>query len=147
MKVETFLFGSIEVNPEQLIEFPQGLCGLEEFKKFVLVHESEDGDPASFTLQSVEDPAVALQIIDPHALGFSYELALDDEEVKCIELDEPNHLAVMLVLLKPEDAADKAINANLRAPLLINTRSRRAMQKVLTKVRPNVLISSLSSVA
>lgn len=147
MKVETFLFGSVEVNPEQVIEFPQGLCGLEECKKFMLVHESEGGDPASFTLQSIDDPAVALQIVDPHALGFSYELALDDEEVKSIELDDPSHLAVMLVLLKPEDAADKAINANLRAPLLINTRSRRGMQKVLTKVRPNVVITSLSSAA
>ncbi len=79
MKVETFLFGNVEANPDQVIEFPGGLLSFESNKRFMLIHEGEGGEePVSFTLQSVDDPHLALQIIDPAALGFTYELALTD---------------------------------------------------------------------
>lgn len=149
MKVETFLFGTVEVKPEQVIEFPRGLLNFENNKRFMLIHETDAGEPVSFTLQSLDDPHLALQIIDPAALGFTYELALDDAETALLKLENPADAAVMLVLYKPE-AGDKGaagIGANLRAPLIINTKSRIGLQKVLTQVRPNVVLSNLSSAA
>lgn len=148
MKVETFLFGAVDVNPEQIIEFPNGLLSFEDNKRFMLIHETEGGDPVSFTLQSLDDSHLALQIIDPAALGFTYELALTDAESALIKLDNPADAAVVLVLFKQEEAkATAGISANLRAPLIINTKNRLGLQKVLTQVRPNVVLSNLSSVA
>jgi flagellar assembly factor FliW len=144
MKVETFLFGSIEVNPEQVIEFPAGLLSFEQNRRFTLVHETDAGDPVSFTLQSLDDPNLAFQIIDPAALGFSYELSLSDEETRAIKLSDPADVAVALVLYKQEGKATAGLGANLRAPLIINTRARLGLQKLLTKVRPNVVLSNLS---
>lgn len=146
MKIETFLFGAVDVNPEQVIEFPEGLLSFENSKRFMLIHENEAGEPVSFTLQSLDDSAVALQIIDPSALGFTYELALTDEESATIKLADPADAAVVLVIFK-QDGATAGIGANLRAPLIINTKTRLGVQKVLTNVRPNVVLSNLSASA
>lgn len=147
MKVETFLFGSVDVNPEQVIEFPAGLLSFENNKRFMLIHETESGDPVSFTLQSLDDPHLALQIIDPAALGFTYELALTDAETASIKLTDPADAVVVLVLFKQEGKATAGMGANLRAPLVVNTKARLGLQKLLTKVRPNVVLSNLSSAA
>jgi len=69
MQVDTYLFGKVEVSPENVITFPNGLVGFEDLKRYMLVHEADAGEVASFTLLSLEDAAVAFQIIDPHALG------------------------------------------------------------------------------
>jgi flagellar assembly factor FliW len=142
-QVETFLFGRIEVKPEQVIAFPAGLVSFEDKKRFTLVHETDAGDPVSFTLQSLEDPALAFQIIDPAALGFSYELSLTDEESAAIQLADPADAAVVLLLYKKEGKATAGLGASLRAPLIINTRTRLGLQKLLPKLKPNVVLSNL----
>ena len=147
MKVDTYLFGSIEIGPEQVIEFPGGLINFESSKRFTLIHEPAEGDPVSYTLQSLDDPGLAFQIIDPAALGFTYELALSDAEDAALKLTRPEDAIVMLVLFKQEEKATAGLGANLRAPLIINTQSRLGMQKLIPSVRPNVVLSNLVSEA
>ena len=143
MKVETYLFGSVEVNPESVINFPNGLVGFEKDKRFMLVHEDTKGGAASFTLQSVDDPAFAVQIIDPSALGFNYELALSDAENALLGSPAPEDVAVMLVVSRPSEGDGLAVSANIRAPLVINTRGRVGVQKVMETIRPNITLSNL----
>jgi flagellar assembly factor FliW len=144
MKCDTFLFGTIDVSPDSVIEFPQGLPGFPDNKRFALIHEGCSGDaPASFTLQSLDDRSVALQIADPCTFGLHYELDLTDEEAALLQATRPEEIALMLVLFKQEEAGSP-IRANLQAPLLINTRSRRGLQKVMPKVEPRVTLRSLS---
>jgi flagellar assembly factor FliW len=147
MKVETYLFGSIEVAAEQVIEFPAGLISFESNRRFTLIHEVETGDPVSYTLQSLDDPALAFQIIDPAALGFSYELSLTDAEEAALKLTNPADAAVMLVLFKQADKNAAGLGANLRAPLILNTKTRLGLQKLLPFVRSNVVLSNLSNFA
>lgn len=144
MKVETFLFGSVEVNPESVITFPNGLVAFENSKQFMLAHEEVNGEPASFTLQSIEDPSLAFQIVDPTALGFHYELALSDIESALLQSPAPEEVAVMLILFRQE--GDKpTISPNLRAPLVINTKARVGLQKVMENLRPNITLSNLAN--
>ncbi|MEY4591658.1 MAG: hypothetical protein RIR18_553 [Pseudomonadota bacterium] len=148
MKLDTYLFGSVDVQAEAIIEFPQGLAGFENLKKFTLIHEVNGVDAlASFTLQSVEDPAVAFQIIDPTVLGFDYDLTLTDEETTMLKIGTDgteSDVAVMLTLYK-QGEGDKNISASVRAPLIINTKARVGMQKIIQRARPNLMISNLSS--
>lgn len=144
MKAETYLFGQINVNPETVIDFPDGLVAFESSKRFILIHEAEAGAPVSFTLQSLDDAELAFQIIDPASLGFNYELALTDADTAKLRLESPSDLAVMLVLYRQEDN-QKGIGANFRAPLIINTKARVGLQKVMETVRPNLTLSNLSS--
>lgn len=146
MQVDTYLFGSVEVNPEKVISFPEGLTGFENSKRFMLVHEAAEGEPASYTLQSLDNPNLAFQIADPTALGFQYELALSDAEAALLQTPAPEDVGVMLLLFKQEDEGRATgLGANFRAPLVINTRARIGLQKVIGRPRSNITISNLSS--
>ncbi|MDR1849599.1 MAG: flagellar assembly protein FliW [Zoogloeaceae bacterium] len=148
MQFDTHLFGNVEVNPDQIIEFPHGLISFESNKRFMLIHEAITGqDPVSFTLQSLDDKTLAFQIIDPTALGFTYELELSDEEIRLIKLEKPEDAAILLVLFKQEDGAAIRLGANLRAPLVLNPKSRLGLQKLMHKTRPNITLSNLSATA
>lgn len=145
MKVETYLFGAVEVNPEKVINFPNGLVGFEQSKRFALVNDEGGEDAASFTLQSLDDPELAFQIVDPTSLGFNYELVLSDVENALLQSPSSDDVAVMQVLFKKEDGEKAVIGANLRAPLIINTKARVGLQKVMETFRQNMTLSNLSS--
>lgn len=145
MKFETYLFGTVEVTPEKIINFPNGLVGFEQNKRFMLVHEEGKVQPESYTLQSLDDPAIAFLIVDPTTLGFNYELALSDAENALLQVPAAEDIAVMQVLFKQEEGGRAAIALNLRAPLVINTRLRVGLQKVMESMQPNITLSNLSS--
>jgi flagellar assembly factor FliW len=143
MKVDTYLFGSVEIEAEKIITFPNGLVGFESCKRYTLVQE--DGQGSSFTLQSLDDPALAFQIVDPTTLGFNYELALTDEENSLLQSPAAEDVAVMQVLYKKEGEGKAGIAPNLRAPLLINLQAKVGLQKIMETFRPNVTLSNLVS--
>lgn len=145
MKVDTYLFGSVEVSPEKIITFPSGLVGFEESKRYMLAHEEGAEHPTSFTLQSLDDPNLAFQIVDPTSLGFNYELALTDAENALLQSPAPEDVAVMQVLFKKEEDGKAAITPNLRAPLVINTKARVGLQKIMETMQPNITLSNLAS--
>lgn len=145
MKFETFLFGEIEVDPERVINFPQGLIAFEDNKRFLLIHEDESAAPVSYTLQSLDNPHVAFQIIDPAEIGFAYELLLTDAESATLQSPRAQDIAVMQILFKREDDGQQTLGANVRAPLIINTAARVGIQKFIERPRPNITISNLSS--
>ena len=143
MKFDTHLFGSVEVDDSKVITFPQGLAGFENKTRFMLVHEvDKKGALPSFTLQSVEDGGLALQIVDPTLYGFHYELTLSDDEAALLQNPEPEDLMVMQVVYK---SSATELAASLRAPLIINTKARVGLQKVIENLRSNVVLSNLAS--
>lgn len=144
MKVNTYLFGEVEVSPEKIIEFPRGMVGFEGCKRFMLAHEDGVSEPASFTLQSLDDPELAFQIVDPAMLGFNYELALDDAESALLGSPATDDIVVMQVLYRKEGEGAAGLGANLRAPLIINLRGRIGLQKVMETLRPNITLSNLA---
>lgn len=145
MQISTYLFGTVEVSPEKVITFPGGLVGFEKCRQFMLVHQEGKGEPASFTLQSLDDPGLAFEIVDPTLLGFSYELALTDAENALLQSPAPEDVAVMQLLFRKGDEKDSELALNLRAPLVINTRARVGIQKVMERVNQNIILSNLSN--
>ncbi|MCG2577996.1 flagellar assembly protein FliW [Dechloromonas sp. XY25] len=145
MKVETYLYGAVEVDPEKVITFPNGLVGFEQSKRFMLVHDEGNAQPNSYTLQSLDDSALALLIVDPAALGFTYELELNDVEMALLQSPAADEVTVMQVLFKKEEGGKAAIMPSLRAPLVINTKARVGLQKIMETVSQNILLSNLAS--
>lgn len=145
MQFDTYLFGTIEVSPEKVITFPSGLVGLEKYRQFMLAHREGKGEPASYTLQSLEDPALAFEIVDPTRLGFTYELALTDAENALLQSPAPEDVAVMQLLFRKGEEGGSDLALNLRAPLVINTRARVGIQKVMETMSQNIILSNLAS--
>lgn len=145
MKVETYLFGAIEVSPEKIINFPNGMVGFEKCTRYTMVHEEDGGEPVSFTLQSLDDPKLAFQVVDPGLLGYSYQLELTDAESALLQSPAPEDVLVMQLLFKNEQEGKASIAASLRAPLVINAKARVGLQKVMQTFRHNIVLSNLSS--
>lgn len=132
MKIDSPRFGTLEVEPSKVIDFPHGLPGFENCLRFTLFHP-EGEDPKYFILQSLDEPAVAFHLADPARFGFSYEIALSDAEAATLQLTDPAQMAVAVILTKPED--DGPVNANLNAPLIMNLVARRGLQHVFAELK------------
>ena len=143
MKIESLVFGSVEVSEDKVIDFPAGLPGFEHCKRFALVHE--DGAAASlFLLQSADDPDVVFSVTGPDSLGVNYELPLTDDEVAGLKLTNPAD-ALVAVIVRKEEGDDKTpagagLRANFMAPLVINVSARRGLQKVINKLGCDVTL-------
>lgn len=145
MQVDTYLFGTVEVSPEKIVTFPNGLVGFENYRQFMLAHEDGRDEPASYTLQSLDDPTLAFEIVDPSRLGFTYELALTDVENAVLQSPTAEEVVVMQLLFRKDGSGKPVLAPNLRAPLVINTRARVGIQKVMETMRPNITLSNLAS--
>lgn len=144
MNIDSPRFGSLEIEPSRILEFPEGLAGFEDCKRYTLFHPDAE-KPLYFILQSLDDPAVAFHIADPAQLGFSFDVDLTDEEIELLQLKNPADAAVVVILSKDELATGGAANdgsklkANLKAPLVLNLESRRGLQHVFGRLNYNVI--------
>ena len=135
MHIDSPAFGPIDVDTDKIIEFPHGLPGFENCQHFTFVEDGDSG--AVLQMQSVDDPAVVFSVTDPKTLGVNYEFALSDEEVSTLALTSAADAAVAVIVRKDNgngSPADAGLKANFMAPLVINTVSRRGMQKVMERV-------------
>ena len=80
MTIETKLFGEIVVDESKLISFPQGIIGFPDLKDFLLVHDGE-GESNIKWMQSVQEPAFAMPVVDPLTIIPDYNPDIEDEHI------------------------------------------------------------------
>ncbi|MDR3213146.1 MAG: flagellar assembly protein FliW [Azoarcus sp.] len=140
MKIDSPVLGAVEVSDDKVIEFPAGLPGFENSRRFVLLHE-EGGDGKVFLLQSVDDASIAFSLAGPEQLGITYEFPLTDEEVASLRLARPEDAVVAVIIRKDTAApASAGLHANFMAPLVINIRQQRGLQKVIDKLDYDIVL-------
>lgn len=126
-QIETRQFGTLTYSPQQLILFPAGLPGFEECKEFLL-HEEPALAPFVF-LQSLTDPNLSFVTLPVERLEENYELTLSRDDLAQLEtsyLPAPETVLCLAVLqLQPGSAT-----ANLAAPIVIKTDTRRGTQAI-----------------
>ncbi|MFP4155415.1 MAG: flagellar assembly protein FliW [Halothiobacillaceae bacterium] len=140
MKIDTPMFGAVEIDEEQVIQFPQGLPGFEDHHRFKLFHE--EGKPTVFWLQSLDDADLFFSVIQPELLNIGYEFTLTDEDEKALDVSDVSDLFLMVITAKNTQASNPnekvpgnpELRANLNGPLIINSRSRKGIQKALPKL-------------
>lgn len=144
MNIDNPHSGTIEVAPDRVIEFPNGLPGFEDLRRYTLFDpETGEGVPRYFILQSLEDPSVAFNIADPALFGFNYEINLSDEESASLDLADPSEAAVVVMLVADDSGAGMGnVRANLKAPLILNVRARRGIQHVFSNLDYQVMLES-----
>ena len=130
MKVKTKAYGTIEVDEQQRISFPQGLYGFETLKDYALL----DADRQPFYwLQSVDAEEIAFILINPFLFRPDYEMDIDNETLHSIGVTDPGKALIFSIVTVPGD--EGPITANLQGPLVINRDSRLGLQAVLTDLR------------
>ena len=116
MIVNSMRFGEIEIEDKKIIQFPQGIPGLEDIKRFALVY-NEETKPISW-LQAIDSPAISLPVIDPFLILPNYVFDILQEDINDLSIAHESDIHVVNVLVIPEDMEKMTIN--LAAPILIN---------------------------
>ena len=144
MKFHSTQFGMQEVDPESILTFPKGMPGFEGSTRYKLFHDDQDQQVVVHWLQSIDEPDVTFALVDPAVFGLNYEFSLTDEEEQLLKMESVDDIAVLLIAYKPQpDADSKAnINANINGPIVLNTRARLGMQKVLVGLEADVTLKS-----
>lgn len=131
MKANTRLFGEIDIAEEKLITLENGMIGLPEFRKFALIFDEEKGVSASkvMWLQSMDDPQTAFPVMQPNAVKPDYNPTVNDEMLSGLgDLTEENTY-VLVTLTANADV--KKTSVNLKAPIVINTDTRKGCQIIV----------------
>ena len=127
MKIATFRFGELEIPDRNIIEFPKGIIGFEQFKKYVLL-EREDSDPFCW-MQSLEDPNLAFVVINPTIFFKNYKIEIHYKELEDIQVRSLDRIEIFTIVTIPDDIT--RMSANLLGPLVINLDNNCAKQIVL----------------
>ncbi|MCL2226418.1 MAG: flagellar assembly protein FliW [Oscillospiraceae bacterium] len=134
MQIETIRFGSVEVDESKFITFAEGIPGLEDSRTYALL-QFEESYPIIW-LQSIDEGGICLPVLDTFAVLTDYVFEISDEDVNELELQGPEQLHVVSVVVIPNDV--KGMTANLAAPIIINTETGKAKQIMLTGIEYNV---------
>ena len=128
MTIETKLFGKIEVDEEKLITFPQGIIGFPDLKDFMLIHDGE-GKGSIRWMQSVQEPAFAMPVVDPLAILPEYNPDIEDELFKPLGGITQENMLVLVSITVPKEI--EKMTVNLKGPIIINSESLKAAQLII----------------
>ncbi len=127
IKIKTRPFGEIEINEQQIIDFPEGILGFDEVRKFVLLDTHDENSPLKW-LQAYEEPDLAFVVIRPIDFMREYELVVSMNDIEAVGADTAEHLIVFAIVTIPSNPSD--MTANLQGPLIINPDKRLGRQAI-----------------
>lgn len=133
MKIVTDYVGEVEFTEDELINFPDGLFGFEDQKKFIIVGEMAKEFPFVW-LQSTEDAHVVFVLTDPFLFVENYDFKLGDEEVKTLGTEDIKEISVYTTVVIPVESQKTSIN--LKSPIIVNAKKRVGLQAILDEDFP-----------
>src|SRR4051812_2246267 len=127
MKIDSTRFGELEIRDEAVLEFPDGLIGLEG-SRFALV--AQDEQTPFYWLQSCEEPDLALPVTNPWLFFPEYEARVSDDDAAKLDLEGPEAATIFCVVRAAETIED--FTANLLAPIVVHA-ARRVGRQVINE--------------
>jgi len=113
---------------EKVVHFTDGLPGFPDLERFVVIELRENG--AFQQLQSIDDPSISMIVCVPWLFFPDYAPILSDAEEHELELESASDAIVFVPV--SFDAETRQASLNLLGPFVVNSRTRRGRQVVLT---------------
>ncbi|MGG2075412.1 flagellar assembly protein FliW [Lysinibacillus irui] len=127
MRIATKFLGEIEIVEQDILTFEQGLLGLEDYKKFVLLPIDES--LPLVLLQSVDQMEIGFVVAYPFAFKKDYSFDISDEDRKQLQIEKEEDALTYTIVTMKETLQDSTIN--LLAPLIINLDKKLGKQIIL----------------
>lgn len=131
MEINTKLFGNIDIEDDKILTFDIGLMGFESLKEYAIIFDSEkETKKGIMWLQSLEEPNIAFPVMDPMHLDSEYNPEVEENwliPLGKVETEQDYYLLVVLTV--PSDISK--MTANLKAPLIINTLTKKGCQIIV----------------
>jgi flagellar assembly factor FliW len=120
----TSRFGTLEVEEDKVINFPYGLVGFANLKRYILMDHRNT--PIKW-LQAIDHPDVAFLVVEPKTILAEYPIRIDSATRHSLQIEDDDDIAVLLIIRVEEDK----IIPNIHGPLVINSRLKIGAQLVL----------------
>ncbi len=127
MTIETARFGEVTFAETDVFEFPWGMPGFADQRRFLALSLAEQ--PNFVWLQSVDDPQLALPAADPWQIFPDYEPRMPAYATEALELNSAEDFTILCVVVVTKEAEEMTMN--LMAPVVINLKTRRGRQVML----------------
>ena len=129
--IETRDFGALELHPEAIYQFPQGLYGFSSSTEFALFAKSVD-EVALLYLQSTKDPSLCFFVFEPLDFFPDFNPLLSKEDLSDMEVSTAEDLIFLSVATIPVEV--KEMSLNIKSPIVLNPKSQKGMQVFLQNV-------------
>jgi flagellar assembly factor FliW len=126
MEIETSRFGTITVEDERVMTFPNGLLGFPNHTRFALIQTGTEN--YFFWLQSVDEANLAFVITDPTIFFKDYDVPVREECQTELRIAGSPLVQIFVICNK----VGEWLTGNLLGPLVVNTENKLAQQIVLT---------------
>ena len=127
MKIYTTQFGEIEINDNTVITFPTGILGFPRYTKYALI-DVDENSPLKW-LHSIEEPSLAFVVTDPNLFKPDYSIDAFKSDLEDIDVNNAEDVIVLVLVTVPSEPAK--MTANLKGPVLINTKNNMAKQLIV----------------
>ena len=128
LAIQTARFGTIEVEPADLVVLSSGLIGFPDLRQFVLIRHSETG-PYRW-LQSVDDGNFAFLVVDPAEIVQNYGPQMPHWVASTLNLGRDTARLVYTVVTIPRGRPQE-MTVNLAGPIVVNAETGQSVQIVL----------------
>lgn len=130
MKVETKYFGDVEFDEKDIISFPSGILGFEEFNRYILIRFDSD-NKMMFCLQGIDSGAPVFIVFNPFEIDSEYEPVMAENDLSEIECTDAN-TAEYYVIGRITQPMESSV-VNMRSPIAVNPEKKMAKQIVMDK--------------
>jgi flagellar assembly factor FliW len=127
MNINSTRFGNIQTKEEDVITFRDGMVGLPNLKKYVLVESPSM--PLVVWMQSCENPSIAFPLIEPEFFHANYNVNMTDADRFSLSFEQNDSVKTFCILTIPQNA--EAMTVNLRGPIVMNLTKGVATQVIL----------------
>lgn len=130
VEINTRIFGKIAIEEEKIIRFESGILGFPQLKDFTLIYNAEKGNDSGIKwLQSLQEPGFAMPVMNPELAMPGYTPIFDRELLAPLGGNlEADNILMLVTVTVPKDITKTTVN--LRAPIIISTDNRRAVQLI-----------------
>lgn len=146
MELLTKRFGTIEVPDENALAVPSGIPGFPQMRRATLMGASAvtsapdvaisqapgELESSLFWLQDLDDGELAFLCLVPWAPFPDYDFDIDGDD---LGIEDEADVRILNIITVHRADQDASMTANLRAPLVVDVRSQRLHQVILTDSR------------
>jgi len=108
MEINSTRFGSQQVDPTNILFFPNGFPGFEKDRRFQLLHETND-NPVLYYIQSLDNPNLTLYAVSASHFGMHYEIMLTDEDILSLGSESLEAISILCIVSKDNNSEDGVV--------------------------------------
>ncbi|CAM3281551.1 flagellar assembly protein FliW [Filibacter tadaridae] len=127
MKIQSTILGQVEASESEILTFEKGLPGFENENNFILL--SIEGNEVYQILQSIHSKEIGFVTANPYLFTSDYTFHLDESTVETLNIESEEDIIALAIVTVKEPFNTSTVN--LKAPVIINTTSKKAKQCIL----------------